>query len=472
MSDRDVVIIGGGPAGYVAAVRASQLGARVALVERERLGGACINRACIPTKFLLHVVDSYRSLKNAGQYGLEFTGVNIDLVRVQSAKNTVIARLVDSLQGLMEENRVEVISGSARLASEHTIVIDRGPGVTDTLTAPKIILATGSTPVKLPIPGTDATDILQSWGILGLERLPKSLVMIGGGVVGVEMASILGGLGCRVSIVEILPHILPTEDAEIAAILERSLKRFGVQTYAGTRVTAVESTAEGKRINLSAGGVEKVLEAEAVAIAVGQKAYTEGLGLAECGVTVERGRILTDPRQETANKGIYAAGDVTSHLMLAYVAMAEGKAAAENALGGNSRVDYEAVPRCIFSLPEMAAVGLSEEEAKKRGYQVKCGRFPFSANSMATILGERRGMVKIVAEAGSGRVLGVHIIGLEAVNLIAEATVAMRLGATVKDIKDTIHAHPTLSEAIWNAALDVNGEAIDFKSGLPGQQGV
>jgi dihydrolipoamide dehydrogenase len=468
MSERDVVIIGGGPAGYVAAIRASQLGAKVVLVERERLGGACINRACIPTKFLLHVVDSYRSVKNAGQYGLEITGVNLDLVRVQSAKNTVVARLVDSLSGLMEENRVEVIPGSARLAPEHAVVIDRTSGVTETLTASKIILATGSTPVTLPIPGANAPDILQAWSILGLERLPKSLVMIGGGVVGVEMASILGGLGCRVSIVEMLPHILPAEDAEVAAILERSLKRFGVQAYAGSSVTAIESTADGKRVRLDAGGVARVLEVEAVAIAVGQKACTEGLGLAECGVAVERGRIRTDPLQETAVKGIYAAGDVTSRLMLAYVAMAEGKAAAENALGGNSRIDYGVVPRCIFSLPEMASVGLSEEEAKNKGYQVKCGRFPFSANSMAAILGERRGMVKIVAEAASGRVLGVHIVGLEAVNLIAEATVAMRLGATVKDIRDTLHAHPTLSEAIWNAALDVNGEAIDFKSGPTG----
>jgi dihydrolipoamide dehydrogenase len=469
MSERDVIIIGGGPAGYVAAVRASQLGARVALVEREKLGGACINRACIPTKFLLHVVDSYRSLKNAGQYGLEVTGVNLDLVRVQSAKNAVIARLVDSLHGLMEENRVEVIPGSARLAPEHTIVIDRTSGVSETLTASKIILATGSSPVTLPIPGADAPDILQAWSILGLERLPRSLVMIGGGVVGVEMASILGGLGCRVSIVEMLPHILPTEDAEVAVILERSLKRFGVQAYPGASVTAIESAPDGKRVRLNAGGVERVLEAEKVAVAVGQKAYTEGLGLAECGVTVERGRILTDPRQETAVKGVYAAGDVASRLMLAYVAMAEGKTAAENALGGSSHVDYEVVPRCIFSLPEMASVGLSEEEAQKRGYQVRCGRFPFSANSMAAILGERRGMVKIVAEAASGRVLGVHIVGLEAVNLIAEATVAMRLGATVEDIRDTLHAHPTLSEAIWNAALDVNGEAIDFKSSPPGQ---
>ena len=463
IAERDVIVIGGGPAGYVTAIRAAQLGAKVTLVEKQKLGGACLNRACIPTKFLLRSVELYQSIRNADQYGMSVTGANIDLVKLQSRKNAVISDLLTGINDLMAMNNIEVVPGSARLAPSRQVEISPGEGLKQTLQARKVIIATGSTSSTLPIPGADGPDIMDAEKILNLDYVPKSLIMIGGGVVGVELAIILAKLGCKVSLVEIMPHILPNEDAQLTAILERALKRDGIQIYTKTRVNKIEDAGAGKQIVISVNQVEKKLEAEAVAITVGQRPYVTDLGLDDCGIAVSDGRIKTNEHMETSVAGIYAAGDVTGRMMLAYVAMAEGRVAAENALGRNSAIDYRVVPRCVFSLPEIASVGLTEDEATNKGYEIRCGRFRFSANSMATILGETRGMVKIITEQKSGQVLGVHIIGPGAVDLIAEAALAMQLGATARDIKATMHAHPTLSEALWEAALDVDGEAIHFQ---------
>jgi len=465
VEERDLVIIGGGPAGYVAAIRAAQLGGKVTLVEYDTLGGTCLNRGCVPSKCLLHSVELYQSMQESAQYGINTTRVSVDLAKMMARKNAVISTHVSGVQSLLKANKIEVIKGRAELAPSRQVTIDDGQGQKQTIQAKKIILATGAKPITLPIPGADSpAGIISAEDVLDLDYIPKSLVMIGGGVIGVEMATILAKLGCQVSVVEMLPHILPLEDAELTAILAKALKDDGVQVYEGTKVSRIEDAGSGKTVTISNGEGERKLEAEVVAIAVGYRPNTDGIGLEEAGVTVNKGAIQVNERLETGAPDIYAAGDVIGGMMLAYVAMEEGVVAAENALGRSSTIDYQAVPKCTFSLPELASVGLTEEEAVDQKYQVRVGRFPFAANSMATILGERRGLVKIISEPKYGQILGVHIIGPRATDLIAEATLAMKLEVTPQDIVATIHSHPSLSEALHEAALDITGETLHYPS--------
>jgi dihydrolipoamide dehydrogenase len=465
VEERDIIIIGGGPAGYVAAIRAAQLGGGVALVERDALGGTCLNRGCVPSKALLHSAELYQSMQHAEQYGVTAREVSFDLTRMQARKSRVVSTHVGGVRSLLSGNKVEVLQGTARLTPSKQVEIDLGQGQKQAIAAKKVILATGAKPISLPIPGADSpTGVISAESILDLDAIPKSMVMIGGGVIGIEMATILAKLGSKVSIVEMLPHILPAEDAELTSVLGRALKDDGVELYEGARVSAIADSQGGKLVTVATGDTESKLEAEVVAIAVGYRPNTDGLGLAEAGVATEKGAIKVNERMETSLPDIYAAGDAIGGIMLAYVAMEEGIIASENALGRNSTMDYQAVPRCTFSLPELASVGLTEEEAETQEYQVQVGRFPFSANSMATILGERRGMVKIVSESQYGQILGVHIIGPHATELIAEATLAMKLEATTADIVSTIHGHPSLSEAVHEAALDVTGETIHYPS--------
>ncbi len=465
MEEKDIVIIGGGPAGYVAAIRAAQLGGKVTLIEKDTLGGTCLNRGCIPSKSLLHSVELFHSIKNAEQYGIKATDVSINLAKMQANKNKVVSTLVAGVQSLLVGNKVEVIKGRAKLTPSRQVEIDTGQEQKQTIQAKKIILATGGKPIRLPIPGADSTSgIINAESILDLDYIPKSLLMIGGGVIGVEMATILAKLGCKVSIVEMLSHILPLEDAELTSVLGRALKEDGIQLYEGTKVSSIEDSEGGKSVTISDGATEKKLEAEVVAIAVGYCPNINELGFNEAGVATDKGAIQVNERMETNVPNIYAAGDAIGGIMLAYVAMEEGVIAVENALGRKSSIDYQAVPRCTFTLPELAGVGLTEEEATAQGYQIQVGKFPFSANGMAAILGERRGLVKIITETKYGQILGVHIIGPRATELIAEATLAMKLEASPQEITATIHAHPTLSEALREAALDVTGETIHFLS--------
>ncbi len=464
MEQRDVVVIGGGPAGYVAAIRAAQLRGKVTLVEEAKLGGTCLNRGCIPTKFMLRSVEAYQSLKTAERYGISVSGANLELTKMQAGKNEVISALASGVKGLLSGNKVEVLNGRAKLTSSGQIAVGSAQGKKETITADKIILATGAKPIVLPIPGADSPNIMSVDDLLEVKELPKSLVIIGGGVVGVEMATVFAKLGSRVSLVEMMPHCLPAQDDEIALVLEGVLRDEGIQVCCSARVSRIDDTDGGKAVVFSEGGAEQKIEAEAVAIAVGYRPNVDGLGLEECGVAVERGGIQVNEKMETSVPNIYAAGDVVGGMMLAYVAIAEGMVAAENARGLDSKLDYNAIPQCIFTLPEVAGVGLTEQEATAQGHEIQIGRFPFMANGMAAIIGEQRGLVKIITEPKYGQVLGVHIIGPQATCLIAEAATAIKLESTVDDILAMIHAHPSLSEAIWEAAADVKGEAIHILS--------
>jgi len=458
--ERELVVIGGGPAGYVAALRAAQLGAKVTLVEEKALGGTCLNCGCIPAKFLLHRANLYRLFKEASSYGLRAQALSFDLAQMQKRKREMVATLVSGIERLLRRMGIEVIRGRAHLKPRRRVEV-KGGGVIETR---KIILATGSRPVTLPIQGTSGQGVMSAEDILSLEELPQSMAIIGGGAIGVEMATLLSHLGCRVSLLELMPHLLPSHDTEIASILENAFKKEGVSVYCGAKLERIEDCPAGKKVFFSSEGSTRELEAKAVAICIGFKPNIEGLGLDECDVEVEDGHIKVNERMETSSAGIYAAGDVVGGMMLAYIGFAEGMVAAENALGLVSKVDYQVVPQCIFTSPEVSSVGLTEDEALERGYKLEIGRFPFIANGMAHILGERRGLVKIIAERRYGKVLGVHIIGPGATSLIQEAAAVMKLEGTVEDILSTIHPHPSLSEAVWEAALGVYKRALHFSS--------
>ncbi len=464
MNERDTVVIGGGPAGYVAALRASQLGVKVSLIEENKLGGVCLNSGCIPTKFLLHAVNLQRSIGTAGEYGIEVTGAAIGLTRLQEGKNRLVSSLVSGVRQLLAAGKIEVINGRAKLGSSSQVDITTGDGEKQSVRAAKIIIATGGKAVGLPVPGADNPEVINYEGLLSLDRVPESMVIIGGGVIGVEMATVYNRLGCRVSIVEMMPRILPTVDAEIVSVVDSALRKDGVNIYCGAGVEKIEDAAEGKQVSFSIGGEVNKLGAKIVAVTTGQKPNIESVGLDECGVAANEKGIKVNERMETSVTGIYAAGDITGGMMLAHVAFAEGKTAAENATGGEAIMDYQAVPQCIFTSPEIAGVGLSEEEAVAQGYEVEIGRFPFSASGMAAILGETGGMVKIITEKKYSRILGVHIAGPSASNLIAEAALAIKMELTPQEIIETIHSHPSLSEAFWEAALDISGESIHFPS--------
>ena len=459
MKQSDVVIVGGGPAGYVAAIRASQLGGKVILIERDSLGGTCLNRGCIPTKALLHSVGVLESARKGKDYGVNVEGISIDFVKMMSHKNTVVNTLVTGVQYLMKSNAIEIIKGTGKVISPTEVEVDSGQK--ENVKGNSIILTPGSIPSVVPIPGVDGSGVITSDDALQLTEIPDSLLVIGGGAIGVEFATIFAKLGTEVTIVEMLPQIIPTEDLELATSLKGVLEKDGIKILTSTQVKSIEDDSEGdKLVTITTGEAEQKLTAELVLVAVGRKPNIAGLGLEEVGIKTERGSITVNDRMETSIPGIYAAGDAVGGILLAHVASAEGEVAVENALGKDAVMDYGVVPRCIYTMPEIAAVGLTESQAKEKGLNLKVGRFPFTANSKALILGQRDGFIKVLSDAGSGEIFGVHIFGPQATELIPEATLAMEMEATVSEISSTIHAHPTLSEAIREVALDAEGIAV------------
>jgi dihydrolipoyl dehydrogenase len=460
----DVTIIGSGPGGYVAAIRAGQLGLKVAMVEKDaRLGGTCTLRGCIPTKQMLQSAHIYEQMQHAADFGVQATGIQLAFDDVQKRKNKVVLKNTKGIEYLMKKNKVTVIKGTGKLALPGKVEVTGADGAKQTLKTKNIIIATGS--VVRPIPGfeTDGVHVVNSDHILELKEVPKSLIVMGAGAVGCEFASVYSRFGAETTIVELLPRLVPLEDEEVSKELEKSFRKRGIKTQVDTRLEKLERTANGVRVTgKTAKGEAVSLEAEMLLVAVGRMPFTDGLGLEGTKIKVEKGFVQVDQFQMTGEPGVYAIGDVVPTPLLAHLASKEGIVAVEHLAGQKNvrPINLRLVPNCTYCDPEVASVGLTEAKARELGYDVKIGKFPMSASGKARILGEEEGFVKIVGEGKYDEILGVHIIGPHATELIAEACVAMQLESTAEELGRTMHAHPTVSETVMEAAEGVHGLAI------------
>src|SRR5215831_19346286 len=459
----DLAIIGAGPGGYVAAIRAGQLGLRTVIIEKDKnLGGTCLLRGCIPTKALLHTADLLDEFKHAREHGIVADSVSLDFGQAQKRKSKVVTKLSRGVEFLMKKNGVRVISGAGHIDKPGSITVTSAEG-SEALQARNTIIATGSVVRSLPGLDIDGKQIIGSDEILELGEIPKSLIVLGAGAVGVEFASMFARFGSDVTILELLPRLLPIEDEEISAELAKSFKRQGIKAF--TNANFQSAVKEGGLIKVKAriGDADREFAAEKLLVAVGRRAYTDGLGLENTRVEVERGYIKVDPHMRTAEPGIYAIGDVVPTPLLAHVASAEGIVAVETIADKDPKpLNYDHVPSCTYCQPEVASVGLTEAKARQRGYEVKVGHFPVPVIGKAQILGATEGMVKIVSDARYDELLGAHIIGPHATELIAEACMGLQLETTVEEVIRTMHAHPTVSETFREAAEDVHGIAIDM----------
>ncbi len=454
----DVVIIGGGPGGYVCAIRARQLGLSVGLIEKEALGGTCLNWGCIPTKALLYSAGILEEMRRAGEFGVVADNVRGDYTAAQKHSRRAADRLRKGVEFLMRSKGVTVYQGQARITAPGQVAITGGP----VIGAKHIVVATGARARSLPGLEPDGKRILTSRDALAMTQLPNSIVIVGAGAIGVEFASVFSAFGAKVTLVEALPQILPAEEPEVSQELTKIFKKRGISVFAGATVAGVEQDNDGLTVRIATGGkAEETVRADAVLLAVGVAGNTEGLGLEELGVRVERGFIPVNERMETNVSGIYAIGDCTGPPLLAHVASEQGVLAAEAIAGRAVRpIDYRKVPRATYCHPQVASVGLTEAQAREAGYDVKVGIFPLRGNGLAVATGRTDGFVKIVAESRYDEILGMHAIGPEASELIAEIGLGQTIEATLHDVAATIHAHPTLSESVKEAALAALGGAI------------
>ena len=455
----DVAVIGGGPGGYVAAIRAAQLGGKVLLVEKDNLGGVCLNRGCIPTKTLLKSAEKWQDLARCFEFGLKADNIGFDFSAIIERKSKVVAGLRGGIEQLVKSNDITVIRGVATLTAPRNLTVSTAVGQEE-FEVSKIIIATGSIPSSIPVAGHQLSAVITSDELLELTEVPKSLLVIGAGVVGIEFSVIMQAFGCEVTVVEMLPTILPMLDGDLIKRMGLILRKQGIKTLAGAKVIAIEEAASGVVVKVDTGKGIQEFPVEKVLVAAGRRPVTEGLGLDKVGVAFDRAGIKVNERMETNISGVYAIGDVTGQSMLAHTASAAGMVAAGNAMGMNSVMDYSAIPSCIFTTPEIAMVGLTEEAAKAQDIEFKSSKFNFAANGKAVTMGETDGLVKIIAETATGKMLGMHILGPHASDLIMEGALAIRNGLTAKDIAHTIHPHPTLSETVMESAHGICGEII------------
>lgn len=457
MNNYDLIVVGSGPGGYAGAIRASQLGLRVAIVEAAELGGVCLNWGCIPTKALLKSASVYEYAKHAADYGVEVSDVRADLEKIVDRSRGVASTMSKGIEFLMKKNNVDVHLGRGVLTADGDVLV----GGETLLKAKSVILATGARPRALPTVPVDGVKVLNSRHALVLKQLPTSMVVIGSGAIGAEFASFFNTLGTKVTIVEFMSEIAPLEDQEISKQLDRAFRKAKMAVMTSTTVTGVDTSGEGCRVMVTGKKGEQVLECDVVLSAVGIAANIENLGLEEAGITTERGKIVVDSNFMTSRQGVYAIGDVIATPALAHVATAEAINCVERIAGLTpAAINYNIIPSCIYTTPEVSSVGLTEQQALDAGHQLRIGKFPYTASGKATAAGSRDGMVKMIFDATTDEILGAHFIGLNVTELVSEPTLAMSLGAKAKDFIHTIHPHPTMAEAVMEAAAAAHNEAI------------
>ncbi len=452
----DLVVIGGGPGGYTAAARAAALGGKVALVEKGALGGTCLNQGCIPTKTLLKSTEVLETVKKAKDFGVEVGSPEISFEKLLNRKQAVIKRLNTGVEFLMKSHKVAVFQGEGKLTAIDEVTVTN-PAEQAVLKTQKIIIATGSRPAVIPSMQPDGQRIINSNQALLLSDLPGSLLIIGGGAIGVEFASLYHKLGAKVTLVEAMDRILPFADEEVSNGLKQLMTREKISILTSAKVAGISHLEEELVVTVETAKGLQEYKVDKVLVAVGRRPNVGNLGLEEIGVQIEKARIVVNAYMETTVPNIYAVGDVTGGILLAHVASTEGVVAAVNAMGGHKKMDYTVVPSCIYTAPELASVGITEAQAKSQGIQVVVGKSQFTGSGKALAMGENKGLVKIIADAENGKILGAHILGPQATSLISELALAIRLGVTAVELAETIHAHPSLPETVWEAAEQVVG---------------
>ncbi|EOD00308.1 dihydrolipoyl dehydrogenase [Caldisalinibacter kiritimatiensis] len=460
----DIVVIGGGPGGYVAAIQGAKLGAKVVLVEKENLGGTCLNWGCIPTKALVRSAQVYKDCKEAESYGVNVDDVKVDMQKVIARKDNVVKQLVGGIEYLMEKNGVQVIKGAGKLVDNETVFVKENRSET-TIKAKNIIIATGSETSMIPIPGVELENVITSKEALSLTNLPDKIVIVGGGVIGMEFAFIYANLGVDVTVIEYLDKVLAALDDDVSEEITKIAGERGIKLYTDSKVESIMEGEDGECIiAFSKGEQIKYVTADKVLMAVGRKPYLEGLGVEELNIEMNENNIgiKVNEKMQTNVSNVYAIGDVTNKVQLAHVASHQGIVAVKNIMGEEKEMDYTVIPSAIFTDPEIAMVGICEDAAREANIDVEVGKFPFSANGKALTLGESRGFVKIVKDKATGKIIGGTIIGPHATDLIAEVALAIQNGLTAEDIIETIHAHPTTAESIHEGALSVEGGALHF----------